>query len=151
MAGGRVAPDDPDDAIVDGVLVWSTVVSDRHRLRDRMRELRIAPWADAAGEGAALRMAAARAALGRLVAATTPAAAGPPPDLVVTAGGVWSSVPAPAVALALVDVLRRPGAASSRSTTPGCSARWARSPIPGSAWRSWPTSSTTCWPRWAAS
>ena len=68
-----VAPDDPDDELVDGVLVWSTVVSDRHRLRDRMRELRIAPWADATGEGTALRMAASRAALGRLVAATTPA------------------------------------------------------------------------------
>ena len=65
VASAAVAPDDPDDAIVDGVLVWSTVVSDRHRLRDRMRELRIAPWADAAGEGAALRMAAVRAALVR--------------------------------------------------------------------------------------
>ena len=33
-------------------------------------------------------MAASRAALGRLVAATTPAAPTPPPDLIVTAGGV---------------------------------------------------------------
>jgi hypothetical protein len=55
-------------------------------------------------------MAAARAALGRLVAATTHQTPPAPPDLVVTAGGVWSSVPAPAVALALVDVVRRPGA-----------------------------------------
>jgi hypothetical protein len=31
-------------------------------LRDRMRELRIAPWADAIGEGAGVRLAAARAA-----------------------------------------------------------------------------------------
>ena len=62
VARAAVAPEEPDDVVVDGVLHWSTTMSDRHRLRDRMRELRIAPWADAAGEGAALRMAAARAA-----------------------------------------------------------------------------------------
>ena len=32
------------------------------------------------------------------------------PDLVIAAGGVWSIAPGPAVALALADVLRRPGA-----------------------------------------
>lgn len=105
-----VAPEDPDDALVDGVLVWSTIASDRHRLRDRLRELRIAPWADAAGEGAALRMAAARAALVRLAAHTDDRTTAAAPDLVVTGGGVWSAVPAPAVALAIVDVIRRPGA-----------------------------------------
>ena len=109
VPAAAVAPDEPDDAIVDGVLVWSTVPSDRHRIRDRMRELRIAPWADAAGDGAALRMAAARAALVRLAAATTDFE-GAPPDLVVCGGGVWSAVPAPTVALAHVDVLRRTGA-----------------------------------------
>ncbi len=71
VPAAAVAPPEPDDAVVDGVLLWSTVPSDRHRLRDRMRELRIAPWADAAGDGAALRMAAARAALTRLAVATT--------------------------------------------------------------------------------
>ncbi len=105
-----VAPEEPDDAVVDGILVWSTVPADRHRLRDRMRELRIAPWADAAGDGAALRMAAARAALVRLGAATTDFDVAPSPDLVVAGGGVWSAVPAPTVALAIVDVIRRPGA-----------------------------------------
>jgi hypothetical protein len=105
-----VAPDDPDDAIVDGILVWSTVPTDRHRLRDRMRELRIAPWSDGAGEGAALRMSAARAALVRLAAATPAFDRDPVPDLVVAACGVWSTVPPPAVALAHVDVIRRPGA-----------------------------------------
>jgi hypothetical protein len=109
VPAAAVAPDEPDDAIIDGILVWSTVQSDRHRLRDRMRELRIAPWADAAGDGAALRMAAARAALVRLVAATTDFDQAPP-DLVVCGGGVWSAVPAPTVALAHVDVLRRTGA-----------------------------------------
>ena len=109
VPAAAVAPDEPDDAIVDGVLLWSTVPSDRHRIRDRMRELRIAPWADAAGDGAALRMAAARAALVRLASATTDFDAAPP-DLVVCGGGVWSAVPAPTVALAHVDVLRRSGA-----------------------------------------
>jgi hypothetical protein len=110
VAAAAVAPEDPDDAAVDGVLVWSTVASDRHRVRDRLRELRIAPWADAAGDGAALRMAAARSALGRLLAHTEGAPWSETPDLVVTGGGVWSAVPAPTVALAVVDVIRRPGA-----------------------------------------
>ena len=43
---------------------------DRHRVRDRMRELRIAPWADATGDGLDVRVAAAHAALGRLADAT---------------------------------------------------------------------------------
>jgi hypothetical protein len=110
VPSAAVAPDEPDDAVVDGVLVWSTMPSDRHRLRDRLRELRIAPWADVAGEGAALRMAAARAALGRLAEHTPGADWGIAPDLVVTAGGVWASVPAPTVTLAIVDVIRRTGA-----------------------------------------
>ena len=110
VPSAAVAPDDPDDAVVDGVLTWITVPADRHRVRDRMRELRIAPWSDAAGEGSALRMAAARAALVRLGAATTRFDDGPVPDLIVVASGVWTSVPAPAVSLAHIDVLRRPGA-----------------------------------------
>ncbi|HKQ17514.1 MAG TPA: hypothetical protein VJS87_03125, partial [Solirubrobacterales bacterium] len=105
-----VAPDDPDDAIVDGVLLWSTVPADRHRLRDRMRELRIAPWSDGAGDGAALRMAAARASLVRLAAATPAFEHLPVPDLVVAGSGIWTAVPPPAVALAHIDVIRRPGA-----------------------------------------
>jgi hypothetical protein len=105
-----VAPDEPDDSVVDGVNVWMTVAADRHRIRDRMRELRVAPWADAAGDGAALRMAAARAALARLDVATSAIASVVPPDLVITASGAWTGIPAPAVALAVVDVVRRPGA-----------------------------------------
>jgi hypothetical protein len=110
VPSAAVAPDDPDDGVIDGVLVWTTVPADRHRIRDRMRELRIAPWSDAAGEGTALRMAAARAALVRLGAATARFDDGPVPDLIVVASGVWTSVPAPAVSLAHIDVLRRPGA-----------------------------------------
>ncbi len=110
VPSAALAPADPDDATVDRVLAWTTVASDRHRLRDRLRELRIAPWADATVDGVALRMAMARAALGRMVEATPDFAAEPAPDVIVAAGGVWSIVPPPAVALALADVLRRPGA-----------------------------------------
>lgn len=104
-----LAPGDPDDAAVDRVLSWSTAMSDRHRLRDRLRELRIAPWSDPTGEGIALRMAAARAALGRLAEATPELAALPSPDLVVATGGVWSLVSPSAVSMAIADTLRRPG------------------------------------------
>jgi hypothetical protein len=105
-----LAPADPDDAVVDRVGAWSTWGADRHRLRDRLRELRISPWADATGDGSTLRMAAARAALGRLAAWTPEWEDRPPADLIVAAGGAWAIAPAPIVALALVDVLRRPGA-----------------------------------------
>lgn len=105
-----LAPSDPDDSVVDRVGRWSTWGADRHRLRDRLRELRIAPWADATGDGAGLRMAAARAALGRLAEWTPEWADRPAADLIVATGGAWAVAPVPVVALALVDVLRRPGA-----------------------------------------
>ena len=105
-----LAPAEPDDAVIDRVGQWSTWGADRHRLRDRMRELRIAPWSDATGEGVSLRMAAARAALGRLAEWTPEWANRPAADLVVATGGAWAVAPAPTVALALADVLRRPGA-----------------------------------------
>lgn len=105
-----LAPPDPDDHVVDRVANWSTWATDRHRLRDRLRELRIAPWADATGEGVALRLAAARAALSCLARWTPDWADRPAADLVVATGGAWAVTSAPSVALALVDVLRRTGA-----------------------------------------
>jgi len=105
-----LVPPDPDDQAVDRIATWSTWTSDRHRLRDRMRELRIAPWADATGEGVGVRLAAARAALSCLVRWTPDWSDRPAADLVVATGGAWAVAPAPAVALALVDVLRRAGA-----------------------------------------
>jgi hypothetical protein len=105
-----LAPADPDDSVIDRVGTWSTWGADRHRLRDRMRELRIAPWSDATGDGATLRMAAARAALGRLAEWTPEWDDRPAADLVVATGGAWAVAPGPTVALALIDVLRRPGA-----------------------------------------
>jgi hypothetical protein len=112
VAAACLVPADVDDAAVDRVLAWSTFPIDRHRLRDRLRELRIAPWADAAGVGARLRLAAARAALAILVEATPKQSAEPAPDLIVAAGGAWAVAPGPAVALAIADVVRRPAALS---------------------------------------
>ena len=110
IVGAALVPPEPDDAVLDHVLSWSTLQLDRHRLRDRLRELRITPWADAAGDGAALRLAAARAALGRLLDATDGLDQGIQPDLVVAGGGAWAVAPGPVITLALADVLRRPGA-----------------------------------------
>ena len=106
----RSPPRIPTMLSVDRVGLWSTWGADRHRLRDRLRELRIAPWADATGDGrhppAGRRPGGPRptrrvdARLGRPAAGRSrswrPAAA-------------WAVAPAPTVALALVDVLRRPG------------------------------------------
>jgi hypothetical protein len=103
-------PDDLDDETVDAILAWSTVALDRHRMRDRLRELRLSPWVEAYGDGARLRLAAVRAAVARMVAATPWLEALPAPDLVVVAGGGWAAAPGPAMALAIADVVRRPGA-----------------------------------------
>ena len=101
---------DLDEGAIDEVLAWSTLALDRHRMGDRLRELRLRPWVEAHGEGALLRLAAARAALQRLVRATPEMSALPAPDLIVAAGGAWSVAPGPAIALALADLVRRPGA-----------------------------------------
>lgn len=110
VTDAALVPPEVDDAIVDGVAGWLTVPLDRLRVRDRLRELALMPWGDAAGDGARLRLAAARAALDRLVAATRSFDASPPPHLLVAAGGAWAVAPAPVVALAMADVIRRPGA-----------------------------------------
>src|SRR4030095_16829921 len=67
-------------------LAGTTISLDRHRLRDRLRELRLWPWAGIAGDGARLRLAAARAALGVLVEATPDPSMLPAPELVIFAG-----------------------------------------------------------------
>jgi len=101
---------DPEQGTVDSVLAWTTGSLDRHRMGDRLRDLRANPWADAAGEGARLRLAAARAAMSRLVALTPELSAMPAPDLTIAAGGVFTLAPGQAVALAITDVIRRAGA-----------------------------------------
>ncbi len=107
-AAALVHPE-PDDGVVDRVGAWSTWGADRHRLRDRLRELRISPWSDLSADGITLRMASARAALGRLADRTGEWDERPPADLIVASGGVWAVGPPPAAALAIADVLRRPG------------------------------------------
>ena len=105
-----LVPETLDEDDVGAVLAWSTVAMDRIRLRDRLAELRRSPWGDADGDGAALRLSAARAALVRLVEATPAIDELPPPDLIVATGGAFAVAPGPAVALALADTLRRPAA-----------------------------------------
>jgi len=90
-------------------LSWSTIAFDRYRLSDRLRDLRSSPWGEADGEGALLRLAAAKAAVERLVAATPEISAREMPDILIAAGGVWSSTPPSVVALAMADLVRRPG------------------------------------------
>ena len=104
-----------DDRAVDGILHWSPLRGDQLALRDRVRNLRLAPWRGATGDGARLRLAAARAALQRLDQAWTRGSDGDgrsasPADLLIASGGAFGVAPAPAVALALLDTLRRPGA-----------------------------------------
>lgn len=109
VAAGALVPADDEEAAVDEVFGWLTAPLDRLRVRDRLRELALAPWGDVAGDGALLRIAAARAAVSRLIAATPEIDALPAPDLLVASGGVWSVAPGPAVALAVADAARRPG------------------------------------------
>ena len=109
VPAAALLPPDFSDAHLDAITGWLTIPLDRLRVRDRLRELALVPWGDASGEGALLRMAAVRAALGRLMDATPAMNAKPAADVVVASGGAWSVAPAPAVALALADVIRRPG------------------------------------------
>lgn len=109
-AAGALVPVDPDDAAAEAVLAWTTGSLDRHRMGDRLRDLRAQPWADATGDGARLRLAAARAALGHLVEVTPDLDALPAPDLTLVAGGAFAVAPGGAIVLAVADVVRRTGA-----------------------------------------
>lgn len=107
---GALVPADLDESLVDQVLAWTTGSLDRHRMADRLRDLRAQPWSDAVGDGARLRLAAARAALARIAAVTPELSSLPAPDLTVLAGGCFAVAPPAAVALAGVDTIRRTGA-----------------------------------------
>ncbi len=108
-AEGALVPPEPDHATVDGVLAWSTGSLDRHRMGDRLRDLRGRPWVDAAGDGARLRLAAASAALARMAAVTTELGGEPTADVTVVAGGAFATAPPAAIVLAVADTIRRPG------------------------------------------
>jgi hypothetical protein len=109
VADAALLPRGFGDSHLDAVAGWLTIPLDRLRVRDRLRELAISPWGDAAGDGALLRLAAVRAAVQRLVEATPWMDGAPAPDIAIAAGGAWGVAPGPAIALALADVLRRPG------------------------------------------
>jgi hypothetical protein len=108
-ASASFAPSSPDDATIESLVAWSPAVLDRYRVTDRLRDLRISPWGDAEGDGALLRAIAAKAATERAIAATADISARPMPDLIVAGGGTWASMPAALAALALADLVRRPG------------------------------------------
>lgn len=110
VAGAALVPPEPGDTLADAVAAWLTFALDRLRLGDRLAELALDPWSDPAGDGALLRMAAVRAALVRLVEATPGFRAFAAPELLIATGGTWAVAPGPAVALALADAVRRPGA-----------------------------------------
>ncbi len=109
VARAALLPRPFTDRDLDDVIGWLPIALDRLRTRDRLRELAITPWGDAAGDGAVLRMAAVRAAAGRLLEMTPAFAELPGADLVVASGGAWLAGPATAAALAVADVARRPG------------------------------------------
>jgi hypothetical protein len=103
------APSDPDDGAIDGLVAWSPVVLDRYRVTDKLRDLRISPWGDGDGDGSLLRSVAAKAATERAIVATPDISARPAADLIVAGGGTWASMPACLAALAMADLIRRPG------------------------------------------
>jgi hypothetical protein len=109
-AAAALVPVEIDDAAVDAVLAWTTGSLDRHRMGDRLQDLRAQPWADASGEGARLRLAAARAAMTRLAARSHDIGMMASPDVTIVSGGAFSVAPPRAVALAVADTIRRPGA-----------------------------------------
>ena len=109
-ADGGLVPPDPDEALVEEVLAWTTGSLDRHRMGDRLRDLRSDPWAEATGEGARLRLAATRAAMTRLVDVSPDLSGLASPDLTLVAGGAFAAAPGGSVVLAVADVIRRTGA-----------------------------------------
>lgn len=118
-AGAALFPADiaSDDRVAEDILRWSTLSADPAGLLDRLRELARRPWAGVDHESVRLRLAALRSALSRSQHAWDATAGGrradeDASDVVVLAGGGFSSVPPAAAALALVDVVRRPGAAT---------------------------------------
>jgi len=109
LAAGSFAPVSPSEETIDGILSWSTVALDRHRAMDRLNDLRLVPWGEPDGDGAVFRLAAAKAAFGRLIDAMPELAAHEMPELLVAGGGIFASLPPSVVALALADMVRRPG------------------------------------------
>ncbi len=99
------------------ILRWCAVGGDPAALADRLRQLRLRPWAPRDRETARLHLGALRAALIRLQQEWEPRDAEGRPEeeaaeVVVLAGGAFSAPPPPAVLVALSDGTRHPGAAT---------------------------------------
>lgn len=109
LAEASFAPANPSEEVIDNLMTWSTVALDRHRAMDRLNDLRLLPWGEADGDGAVFRLAAAKAAFGRLAEATPELGEKPMPELLVASGGILAALPPSVVALALADLVRRPG------------------------------------------
>ena len=105
-----------DDDLAEATLRWSTIGGDPATRMDGLRELVLDPWAGVDGDGVHLRQAALRSALERLGGAWdsghVPRAEADGADVMVLSGGGFAAVPPAAAALALVDGVRRPGAAT---------------------------------------
>jgi hypothetical protein len=109
LADASFAPANPSEEVIDSVIAWSTTVLDRHKAMDRLNDLRLTPWGEADGDGAVFRLAAAKAAFSRLIAADADMAANPMPELMIASGGVFATSPPSVVALAMADLVRRHG------------------------------------------
>ncbi|HYN70851.1 MAG TPA: hypothetical protein VEX41_11685, partial [Candidatus Eisenbacteria bacterium] len=109
-SAAALVPPEPDATTVEEVLSWTTGSLDRHRMGDRLQDLRSQPWGDPAGDGARVRLAATRAALARLVAESRDLSRLPAPDITIVSGGGFALAPPAAIALAVADVVRRTGA-----------------------------------------
>lgn len=119
FAGAGMLPrrllDDEDG--VDAVLRWCTLGGGDPAARlDGLRNLVLDPWASWGMDDSHLRMAALRSALERLEAswlgAERSASGQPGAGVVVLSGGALVGLPPAAVAMALVDGVRRAGAVS---------------------------------------
>jgi hypothetical protein len=99
---------------LDAVLRWSSASGDPAMLGDRLRDLTARPWQPLDADTARLRLASLRAALWKLRELSDGSALGrtegDPSDVVVLAGGSMVGLPPLAIALAVTDLIRQPGA-----------------------------------------
>jgi hypothetical protein len=113
-AGGLRLPAGEGERALDAVLRWCSAQGDAAALGDRLRDLTARPWQPLDPDAARLRLASLRAALWRLREPSDGSAAGrvegDPSDVVVLAGGFMHGLPPLAMALAITDVIREPGA-----------------------------------------
>jgi hypothetical protein len=113
-AGGALLPAGSGERDLDAILRWSSAQGDPAALGDRLRDLSARPWQPLDADGARLRLASLRAALWRLRELSDGSlvgrAADDPSDVVVLAGGFMNGLPPLALALAVTDLIRRPGA-----------------------------------------